>query len=83
MFGDKWDLACLFTSQIQFFENTHMLIALSICKVPSSSYVWGKALILVEKNVFNIFQKGIYFVSFPLWKVGGLDSANSASMVAR
>ena len=79
MFGEKLDVVgkTLPTNPRVDFPLFKLIYR---CKVPSSAR-WSKAFIFFRKAL--IFRRKA-FISWrlPLWRYGGLDSANSANKVA-
>ena len=78
-FGEKVDSTCVLAVRVQFFEKTQISSLLARWKVLSSA-MWAKAFIFSRKAfIFRI--EAFIFWRLPLWRCGGLDSANSANKV--
>ena len=79
VFGEKLDLTWFYKSESSFLRKTQISSLLARCKVPSSA-MWAKAFIFSRK-AFIFRRKAFIFWRLPLWRYGGLDSANSANKV--
>ena len=79
VFGEKLDSTCVLAVRVQFFEKTQISSLLARWKVLSSA-MWAKAFIFSRK-AFVFWRKAFIFWRMPLWRYGGLDSANSANKV--
>ena len=79
VFGEKLDFVCK-TLQKNPRVDFPLFKLIYRCKAPSSAR-WSKAFIFLRRAL--IFRRKA-FISWrlPLWRYGGLDSANSANKVA-
>ena len=72
--------------RVQFFEKTQISSLLARCNVPSCA-MWQKACIFWRKafifwrKALMFWRRAFIFWRLPLWRYGGLDSANSANKV--
>ena len=85
-FGETVGFDLFFTSQIPFFRGNlilQLIVYLQrsiMSNVPKGFYILEKGFYMLEKGV--IFRRRAFiFWRLPLWRYGGLDSANSANKV--